>query len=103
LELRHGACCRDSGSTQASEVVAIGAGDAFDQADDAQPVELARQRPVVQWHEGLDVGAAHAVDVELRALQGAEQDLVGSLEQIKRARVGLICASASRRATSALR
>ena len=74
----------DGSATSAGEIVAIGAGDAFDDAELAQTGELSgegggralgEQRP--------EVSAAQADDVEAGTLQGREQALFDAAEKIE--------------------
>ena len=73
----------NGGTASAGEVVAVGASDAFDDAELAQTGELSRegggralgeQRP--------QVGAAQAGDVEAGTLQGREQALLDAAEKV---------------------
>src|SRR5213593_1494084 len=74
----------DGGTPQAGEVVAVGAGDTFDQPEGTQAVQLARQARSAEFGQPrLEVGAAQAVDVERRALQGAQQSLFGAREEVQ--------------------
>ena len=63
----------DGGTAGASKIVAIGAGDAFDDAEVAQASELPGEGSgstlAKHWQE---VGAAEAGDVEAGTLQGGE-------------------------------
>jgi hypothetical protein len=67
----------DGGAAGASEIVTIGAGDAFNDAELAQAGELSGQGGGrafgEQWQE---VGAAEAGDVKARTLQGGKQGLL---------------------------
>ena len=74
----------NSGAASAGEVVAVGASDAFDDAELAQTGELSRegggralgeQRP--------EIGAAQAGDVEAGTMQGGEQALFDAAEKIE--------------------
>ena len=74
----------NGGAASAGEVVAVGASDAFDDAELAQTGELSgegggralgEQRP--------EVGAAQAGDVEAGTLQGREQALFDAAEKIE--------------------
>ena len=78
------AASSNGGAASAGEVVAVGASDAFDDAELAQTGELSgegggrasgEQRP--------EVGAAQAGDVEARTLQGGEQALFDAAEKIE--------------------
>ena len=78
------AATSNSGAAGAGEVVAVGASDAFDDAELAQTGELSRegggralgeQRP--------EVGAALAGDVEAGTLQGREQALFDALKKLR--------------------
>jgi len=84
LELRQGTSGGDGRSSQAREVIAVGAGDAFDQAERSQAMELTRQARGAQLgHEARQVGATHAVDVELGALQCPQKPLLGAFEEVQ--------------------
>jgi len=84
LELCQGAGGCDGSAPQAREVVAVRAGDALDQAKQAQAPKLTREARVgVLGEEHFEVGAAYAMDVELRALQGAQQFLLGGGEEVQ--------------------
>src|ERR1035437_3744206 len=83
LKLGHGAGRRNGSSAQTCEVVTVGTSDAFDQTEGAQAMQLTRQCRIIQRDEWFDVGAAHAVNVELRALQGTQQTLLGALEEVQ--------------------
>ena len=78
------AASSNGGAASAGEVVAVGASDAFDDAEFAQTGELSgegggralgEQRP--------QVGAAQAGDVEAGTLQGREQALFDAAEKIE--------------------
>ena len=82
--LGDGAGCGDRGATEAGEVVAIGAGDALDQAEPAHATDLPGKSSRAQaGDKGSQVCPAQSADVELRALQGAEQCLLASLEEVQ--------------------
>src|SRR6516162_7036161 len=70
--------CADAG-----QVIAIGTGDALDEAEGAQACELARDGG---WGElvkdGKEVSAADTGDVEGRPLEGASQTLFCGVEEI---------------------
>ena len=72
----------DGGAAGASEIVTIGAGDAFNDAELAQACELSGQgsgrAPGKHWQE---VGAAESGDVEARTLQGREQGLFDAVKK----------------------
>src|SRR5208282_175417 len=79
--LGEGAGCGDRGAAEAGQVVAIGAGDALDQAEPAHATDLPGKSSRAQaGNKGSQVCSAQSADVELRALQGAEQCLLASLE-----------------------
>ena len=64
MELSNGACSSDRGAAQAREVVAIGAAHAFDQAEQSQTFELARQGGRTQRrYEYFEIGATHTMNV----------------------------------------
>jgi hypothetical protein len=74
----------DSGAASAGEVVAIGAGNAFDDAKVAQAGELPGEggrRALGDQRQ--EVGAAEAGDVEAETLQGGEQGLFGAAEKLR--------------------
>ena len=84
VELRQGASGCDRGAPQAREVVAVGVGDALDQAEHAQAASWRESaRRVQRARSGFEVGAAQAVDVELGTLQGAQQRLLGAGEEVQ--------------------
>jgi len=84
LELRQGTGGGDGGATQAREVIAVGARDAFDQAEGTQAMKLTRQARGAQLgHEARQVGATHAVDIELGALQCPQKLLLGAFEEVQ--------------------
>jgi len=70
------------GAPESGQVVAVGMGDLFDQAEQVQSSELARQHRRRQVQRGNEVGSSPAMDVELAALQGAQQRLVGLGEEV---------------------
>jgi hypothetical protein len=78
------AASSNGGATGAGEVVAISAGDAFDDAEMAQTGELSGQggRRAL-GNQRLEVGAAEAGDVEAGGLQGGEQGLFGTAEKVE--------------------
>ncbi|HYA81138.1 MAG TPA: hypothetical protein VED87_09435, partial [Methylocystis sp.] len=82
--LGDGASCGDRGAAEAGQVVAIGAGDALDQAEPAHASDLPGERSRPQaGDKGSQVCSAQSADVELRTLQGAEQCLLASLEEVQ--------------------
>ena len=73
----------DSGPAGASEVVAIGSGDALDDADVAQPAELSGyfvRGQVVEERE--EIGPSNAGDIGARVLQGVQKGVVGRIEEV---------------------
>ena len=78
----------DRGAACAGKIVAIGAGDAFDDTETAQPCELpgegSGRAMAEQWQE---VGAAEAGDVEAGTLQGRKQGLFGAAKEVEPADV----------------
>lgn len=79
FELCQGAGGGDSGPAQSRKVVAIGMGDAFDQAKESQATQLTRERKIAEFsHVALQIGAAHATDVEFGTLQCPQQLLLGA-------------------------
>ena len=71
------------GPAGASEVVAIGSGDALDDADVAQPAELSGyfvRGQVVEERE--EIGASNAGDIGARVLQGVQKGVVGRIEEV---------------------
>ena len=74
----------DGDAAEAGQVVAISAGDPLDQAEPADAIELSGESSRARiWNEGNQVCPAHAPDVELRSLQGAEQRLFAALEEVQ--------------------
>src|SRR5271165_5935380 len=74
----------DGAAAKAGQVVAISAGDPLDQAKPADAIELSGESSRARiWNEGNQVCPAHAPDVELRSLQGAEQRLFAALEEVQ--------------------
>ena len=74
----------DGDAAEAGQVVAISAGDPLDQAKPADAIELSGESSRARiWNEGNQVCPAHAPDVELRSLQGAEQRLFAALEEVQ--------------------
>ena len=64
----------DGGAAETGEVVAIGSRDAFDQTEQAQASEFSREGCGTELGQERDqIGAAHATNVELGALQRAQQ------------------------------
>ena len=75
-------CC-DGLSAGASEVVAVGVGGALEQAQHAQPTQLARQPARREIGQQLhQVATRQAVDVEFGTLYGAKQGLVVEIEEV---------------------
>ena len=74
MVLSEAAASGDGGAAGAGEVVAIGASNAFDDANVAQAGELSGEggRGAL-GEQRSEVGAAEASDVEARTLQGREQ------------------------------
>jgi hypothetical protein len=74
----------DSSAAGTGEIVAIGTGNAFDDAEVAQAGELPGEGGGrawgEQWHE---VGAAKASDVEAGTVQGREQGLFSAAEKVE--------------------
>src|SRR5947199_333181 len=80
----YGASCGDRGAAEAGRVVAIGAGDALDQAEPAHATDLPGESSRAQaGDKGSQICSAQSADVELRTLQGAEQCLLASLEEVQ--------------------
>ena len=74
----------DSSAASTGEVVAIGTGNAFDDAEVAQAGELPGEGGGRAWREQRqEVGAAKAGDVEAGTLQGREQDLFSAAEKVE--------------------
>src|SRR5258707_11833530 len=81
---REAAASSNSGAVRAGEVVAVGASDAFDDAELAQTGELSGEGGVRALGEQRpEVGAAQAGDVEAGTLQGREQALFDAAEKIE--------------------
>ena len=78
-------------ATSAGEVVAIGAGDAFDDAEVAQAGELPGEGGGrALGDERPEVGAAKAGDVEAGTLQSREQGLFGAAEKVQAPEIAAI-------------
>ena len=74
----------DGGAAGAGEIVARGAGDAFDDAELAQTGELSGEgcgRALGSQRQ--EVGAAEAGDVEAGTLQGREPGVFGAVEKVQ--------------------
>ena len=74
----------DGGAAGASEIVTIGAGDAFNDAELAQAGELSGEgsgRALAEQRQ--EISAAEAADVEARTLQGREQGLFDAAEKVQ--------------------
>ena len=74
----------DGGTTGAGEIVAIGAGDTFDDAELAQASKMSGEgsgRALGERRQ--EVGAAEASDVEGGTLQGRQQGLFGAAEEVE--------------------
>ena len=83
-QFRDGTGSGDGGAAEAGEIVAVGARDTLDEAEIPQAAQLARQGCRGKMGQQADqVGAAHAVDIELRPLQCAQQLLLGALEEVQ--------------------
>src|ERR1700686_4876268 len=81
--LREVAGCGDGGAAEAGEMVAVGAGDALDDANVAPAAKLPGQavgRDLAE--ERGEIGAADAGDVELGILQGAQQGVFERIEEV---------------------
>jgi len=78
------AASSNGGAASAGEVVAVGASDAFDDAELAQTGELSREGGGrALGEQRSEVGAAQAGDVEAGTLQGREQALFDAAEKIE--------------------
>ena len=74
----------NGGTASAGEVVAVGASDAFDDAELAQAGELSGEgggRALGEYRP--QIGAAQAGDVEAGTLQGREQALLDAAEKVE--------------------
>src|ERR1700680_3165894 len=74
----------DGGTSGARKIIAVGAGDAFDDAELAQAGELSGQaggRELADQRN--EIGAADAGDAETGTVQGGEQDLFGVAEEVE--------------------
>ena len=82
--LSEAAACRDGSTASAGEIVAIGAGDAFDDVELAPAGEMSgeggRRALGEYWQE---VGAAEAGDIESGTLEGRKQGLFGVAEEVE--------------------
>ncbi len=78
------AASSNGGAAGAGEVVAVGASDAFDDAELAQTSELSGESGGrVSGEQRPEVGAAQAGDVEAGTLQGREEALFGAAEKVE--------------------
>ncbi len=85
------AASRNGGAASAGEVVAVGASDAFDDAELAQTGELSREGGGrALGDERPEVGAAQAGDVEAGTLQSREQGLFGAAEKVQAPEIAAI-------------
>ena len=82
VEASEGTGGGDGGAPQASQIVAIGMRDLFDQSEHVKALELSRHRRWGDVQVRQQIGATPAVDVELTQLQGTQQGLLGSVEEI---------------------
>src|SRR5579883_647041 len=74
----------EGGAAEAGEVVAVGAGDTFDDSEVAKAAQLTGEGCWGKmWKQANQVGAAHAVDIELGTLQGAQKPWLGALEEVQ--------------------
>ena len=74
----------NGGAASAGEVVAVGASDAFDDAELAQTGELSGEGGArALGEQRCEVGAAQAGDVEAGTLQGREQALFDAAEKLR--------------------
>ena len=74
----------DGGAAGAGEIVAIGVGDAFDDAELMQTSEMSRDGcGRALGDEGSEISAAQTGDVEAGTLQGREQGLFGAAEKVQ--------------------
>src|SRR5215472_5834638 len=78
------ATSRNGGAASAGEIIAIGAGDAFDDAELAEAREVSSEGGGrAAGEEWQQVGAAEAGDVEGRTLYGGKQGLFGAAEEVE--------------------
>lgn len=76
--------CGDGWSAEVVEVVAVGAGDPFDDSEVRKAAQLTGQCCGEQLREQADeVCPAYAVDIELGTLQGAQQLLFSTFEEVQ--------------------
>jgi hypothetical protein len=74
----------DRGSSSAGEIVAVSAGNAFDDVQSAQAGELSGERGGRALAEQRqEISAAEAGDVEGGTLQGREQGLLDAAEEVE--------------------
>src|SRR5205823_11317658 len=78
------AASSNGGAASAVEVVAVGASDAFNDAELAQTGELSGEGGArALGEQRSEVGAAQAGDVEARTLQGREQALFDAAKKLR--------------------
>jgi hypothetical protein len=78
------AACGDGSAAGAGEIVAIGAGDPFDDVELAEAGKVSGEGGGRALGEGWqEVGAAEAGNIESRALQGRQQGLFGVAEEVE--------------------
>ena len=83
MELHDRAGGGDGCSAEPGEVIAIGMDDPFDQTEDMQAMQLTGECRVVERDKRFYVSTAHAMEIELGSLQGAEQGLLGRCEEVQ--------------------
>src|SRR5260370_26080803 len=74
----------DGQAAAASEVVAVGISRALEQSEDAQAAQLPRQRGGRQRGQySQQIATRQAMDVELGALDGAQESLIVAIEEVQ--------------------
>lgn len=77
------ACGGNGGAAESCQVVAVAARDFFDEAKKAQALEVPADAGGGKLRQKrLQVGAAHAGDIETRRLQSAQQGVFGLVEEV---------------------
>ena len=74
----------DGATAEAGQVIAVSTGDLLDEAEVAQASEITGDAGGRQMgKKRFQVGTTHTTDVELRTLQGAQQRMLGLVEEVE--------------------
>ena len=74
----------DGVAAKSGQVIAVSVSDFLDEAQDTETFQVAGDTGHGEvGQEGFEIGTAHATDVELRALQGAEQGVLSLVEEVE--------------------